>query len=62
MSFMWNKYRCIIYIRSIRWCYILDFINKVDKSITQEMEVILNKYENKKIETSKCIKKVRNVF
>jgi hypothetical protein len=30
--------------------------------MTQEMEVILNKCEKIKIETFKCIKKMRNVF
>ncbi len=37
-------------------CYI-SHLSKIDKSITQEMEVILNKCKNNKTETFKCIKK-----
>jgi hypothetical protein len=42
--------------------YYTSHLSKIDKSITQEMEVILNKCKNNKIETFKCIKKMRNVF
>jgi hypothetical protein len=37
--------------------YYTSHLSKIDKSITQEMEVILNKCKNNKIETFKCIKK-----
>jgi hypothetical protein len=65
-TFVGNKYRCTIFFRSICNIVILYFkssyLTTLDKYISQEMKIMLDKYKHKQTKTFEHIKKLEGVF
>jgi hypothetical protein len=42
--------------------YYTSYLAKIDQFVTQKLKIIIDKCKHEKIETFKCIKKLRNAF
>jgi len=62
-TFMGNKYRCTIHLRSICSCSPLYFyLTKVDKFVMKKMQLVLEISKHEQIKASKQIKKLGTTF